>query len=517
MRPGRFAAAFVVAALLTAGCGLTGGGRGSAPLQNLGSASVGASNAPDPPTTGENVMTIVVVDAAGKPVRGATVDVAVWMPAMGAMPYMESRGRVRETWAGVYRASYALAMAGDWEATIRVQPREGPPVSGGWRVSTNQRGLAFIGGEVRPAEGANAEWGGTSAGVMAGMNHGGTGGAAADSLPAGAVPSAVTIDPTRRQSLGIKVEAVAARDLVADVRAAGRVAYDETRLAEVSPRFSGWVRAIHADFVGQPVRRGEALFDIYSPDLWSAQQELLQALQAAREDSARGGGTSSAELAAAARRRLALWDLSDADIERIARAGRPRETLPVRSPATGVVTAKSIVLGSPVTAGQVVYSIAPTDPVWVLASVYEQDLPLMRVGMMVELNSPTSGGRARRGRISFIAPDLAADTRTGTVRIEVPNGQGELKPGTYLEVHLNVALGRRLAIPESAVLPTGERRIVFVDLGDGKLAPRDVSLGAHAGGWYEVRGGLVAGDRVVTSGNFLVAAESRLRSATGKW
>jgi len=165
----------------------------------------------------------------------------------------------------------------------------------------------------------------------------------------------------------------------------------------------------------------------------------------------------------------------------------------------------------------VLYKIARTDPVWVLAAVYERDLPLVRTGMPARIAGPAAGGRMLQGRVSFVAPDLAADTRTGTVRIELPNPGGALKPGMFVDVALSVRLGQRLAIPESAVLPTGERRIVFVDLGDGRLASRDVVLGARAGDWYEVVSGLAAGDRVVTSGNFLVAAESRLRSATGKW
>jgi len=155
--------------------------------------------------------------------------------------------------------------------------------------------------------------------------------------------------------------------------------------------------------------------------------------------------------------------------------------------------------------------------VWVLANVYEQDLPLVRVGMSVRLTQEGAARGDRSGRVSFIAPDLAAATRTATIRIEVPNRGGELKPGMYVDVALRVPLGKRLAIPESAVLPTGARRIVFIDLGDGRLAPREVTLGARAGPWYEVRAGLTSGERVVTSGNFLVAAESRLRSATEKW
>jgi Cu(I)/Ag(I) efflux system membrane fusion protein len=509
------AATGLVAVLLGAGCGLRAEAPRDLEMHDLGPYRVGVATSPDPPVTGENVLTLVVKDAAGRPVADAAVQVVVWMPAMGAMPYMESRGRVRAAGSGVYRAQYALAMAGDWEVGIRILPREGEPGAGGWRLSTNRKGVTFAGGPLRPAteEAAAAESTGGASDHTGHAPSGGTGTAAAGGEP----PDAVSIDAARRQSLGIRVEPVGERDLVVEVRAAGRIAYDETRRADVSARFSGWVRAIHADFTGQPVRGGEVLFEIYSPDLWSAQQEFLQAVEAAREDSARGGPGTGADLADAARKRLTLWGLSAADIDRIARAGRPLETLPVRSPISGVITQKNIVLGSPVSVGQVLYAIAPTDPVWVLANVYEQDLPLVRVGTPVRLAPAGVAGRERDGRVAFIAPDLASDTRTGTVRIEVANPDGELKPGMYVDARMEVPLGRRLAIPESAVLPTGERRIVFVDLGDGRLAPRDVALGARAGDWYEVRGGLERGDRIVTSGNFLVAAESRLRSATGKW
>ncbi len=491
------ALSLVALAGFAAGCGRFGGAPTHAALNNVGSYRLGVAIVPDPPTTGENVMTVVVEDALGRAVEGATVDIVVSMPAMGAMPAMESRGRVREIGHGVYRAAYGLAMAGDWDVRVRVRPKGHVPSDGTWRISTSRSGAEFV-GETEPPPGGTA------------------GGAAASDHGSGASPSeamsAISVDAARRQSLGIRVEPALERDLVAEVRAAGRVAYDETRRAEVSIKFSGWVRAIHANFLGAPVRRGEALFEIYSPELWAAQQEFIEARTAAREDSARGGA-EGADLAEAARRRLLLWDLGSADIDAIARSSRPRETLPVRAPVSGVVTEKRVVLGSPVTAGQVLYAIAPTDPVWVLASVDEQDLPLVHAGQRVTLLVPGGGGRERWGRVAFVAPDLAADSRTGTLRVEVPNGDGQLRPGTYLDVRLSVPLGRRLAVPDAAVLPTGERHIVFVDLGGGRLVPRDVTLGARAGDWVEVRAGLVAGDAIVTSGNFLVAAESRLRSA----
>ena len=475
------------------GCAARGGVPKDLAMQTAGALQVGAFTTPNPPTTGETVLTVVLRDAQGKPVRRATVETIVSMPAMGAMPYMESRGVFRELAPGVYQARIGLAMAGDWDVRIRTAPREGAPNESHWRLSTNAKGVSFVEGDGAPAASAMR----------------------ADSGAASA-PQAVTIDARRRQSLGIQLDAVAERELTVVIRAAGRVAYDESRRVDVTARFAGFVRAIHADFTGQAVRRGEPLFDIYSPDLWSAQQEYLQALTAAREDSLRGSG-SGAELAAAARTRLQLWDVSASDLDAVARAGKPREAMPVRAPVSGAVTEKNITLGSPVSAGQVVYRIAPTDEVWVLANVYEQDLPWVRLGNDVTLSLPGGAGATRHGKISFVSPELEADTRTGTIRIAAANRDGVLKPGMFIDARMHVSLGRRLAIPQSAVLPTGERRVVFVDLGDGRLEPRDVTLGTRAGEWVEVRAGLAAGDRVVTAGNFLVAAESKLRSATGKW
>jgi len=271
------------------------------------------------------------------------------------------------------------------------------------------------------------------------------------------------------------------------------------------------------DFTERPVRAGEVLFTAYSPELWSAQQEYIEALRSQNDSSMALHGQSESEMAAAARRRLQLWDITPAEIQQIAREGKPREAIPIVAPASGVVTEKNVVRGSAFTPGQVLYKIAPLDPAWVIASVYQVDLPLLKVGMPATLANPYLDERSRHGRVSFISPALQAETRTGQVRVEVPNPRGDLKPGMFVNVELAVALGRRLAVPESAVLPTGERRVVFVDLGDGRLAPREVQLGARAGDYFEVLSGLKPGEVVVTSGNFLVAAESKLKSATQKW
>jgi Cu(I)/Ag(I) efflux system membrane fusion protein len=252
--------------------------------------------------------------------------------------------------------------------------------------------------------------------------------------------------------------------------------------------------------------------------LWAAQQELLAALQSEAGD--RGSpalAAASHDLATAARERLELWDLAPRDISAIAASGRPLQSVPVRSPAAGVIVEKNVVAGSAFTAGQVLFRIAGLDPIWVIASVPQADLGRVRPGMTATVHDPGAAAPERGGTVTFVFPALDSLTRAGEVRIAVPNPGRQLQPGMFVSVEIASPAERHLAVPESAVLPTGERFVVFVDLGGGRFAPREVTLGRRTGGWYEVRGGLQPGEIVVTSGNFLVGAESELRSGTLKW
>jgi Cu(I)/Ag(I) efflux system membrane fusion protein len=260
------------------------------------------------------------------------------------------------------------------------------------------------------------------------------------------------------------------------------------------------------------VRRGEPLFSVYSPELFAAQQEYLEALKPVA-----GATGGEADLAQAARQRLLLWDIAPEQLDAIAQSGKPLESVPILAPANGVVVEKNVVQGTAFTAGQMLYKIAPLHPVWVLASVFQYELPLIRPRMDAVIQTPFLDSQSRRGKVSYVSPSLDPTTRTGEVRIETPNAGGDLKPGMFVDVVLERDLGKRLAVPESAVLFSGDRRIVFVDLGGGRLVPRDVTLGAKAGDDYEVLDGLREGEVVVISGNFLVAAESRIKSAAGKF
>jgi Cu(I)/Ag(I) efflux system membrane fusion protein len=466
-------------------------------MQEVGAWRIGVANTPDPARVGDNAITVVARDASGKAMEGS-LEVAVSMPQMGAMPYMESRGKSKPKGPGVFLASYRLPVGGEWDVIVRLRPDNGPPAEAHYRLSTSIRGLSFAGGT--PAAGS---WATSSPGP---------------SVPADSGSGAVMIEAARRQSLGIRTDTVRVRVLSGTLRVPGRVAYDEAHQADVSLKFQGWVRQLSANVTGQPVHRGQVLFKVYSPELWSAQQEYIEAVRAAQADQGNAAlSGSSSDLARSARERLSLWDVSPADIDAIAREGRPIEAVPIRSPVSGVVTEKGVVEGSAFQAGQVLFRIARLDPIWVIASVSEQDAALVRQGMQAIIRDPYRDTVLRNGLVSFVYPSLDSVTRTTDVRVTTRNADGRLRPGSFVNVELVTPDLKRPTVPESAVLPTGERHIVFVDVGGGRLVPREVRLGARAGGYYEVLGGLRAGDVVVTSGNFLVAAESKLRTPSQKW
>jgi membrane fusion protein, copper/silver efflux system len=327
----------------------------------------------------------------------------------------------------------------------------------------------------------------------------------------------IRIDSIRRQRIGVKTAPVKVAQMDLSVKALGRVTYDETALVDVTLKLDGYIHELHVGATGQRVKRGEALFTLYSPELYAAQQEFLLALKS--QQAARDSGTQdwADSLVRASRKRLELWGLSQALLDGIAKRGEPIENLPFPAPTSGYVLEKSVVAGAAVRAGERLYRIAPLDKVWVEADIYESDLPRVKVGQEVEVTLPYLPGKSFKGKVGYLYPALEASTRTGRIRVELRNPELELKPDMHAEVKLKVGGGSRLQVPESAVLYTGPRRLVFVDLGEGRLAPREVKLGVHAGEAYEVLSGVKEGEVVVTSGNFLVAAESRIRSVADHW
>jgi Cu(I)/Ag(I) efflux system membrane fusion protein len=326
----------------------------------------------------------------------------------------------------------------------------------------------------------------------------------------------VTLTPARRQMLGIRSEAVRAADLAPAIRTVGRVTVDERRVHHVHTKFEGYIEALHVDFVGKLVRRGEPLASIFSPELVATQEEYLLALRAQRglagspiASVAKGGN----DLLEAARRRLLLWDIAPATIDHLERTGEVRRSLDLYSPVTGYVVAKTALHGMRVMPSDALFDIADLSHLWVLADVYEQDLGSVRVGMRAEVFVTYLPERAWAGRVTWIAPTVEPTTRTVKVRIEVDNANGLLKPEMFADVELRAAAGRALLVPEGAVIRSGQRNLVFVDEGEGRFSPREVTIGRKGTHGFEVRSGLREGERVVTSANFLLDSESSLKAA----
>jgi Cu(I)/Ag(I) efflux system membrane fusion protein len=330
----------------------------------------------------------------------------------------------------------------------------------------------------------------------------------------------VLVDSERRQRIGVKTAKVVEKVLKKSIRTVGRVAYDESRMVDVSLKYKGWVERLLADAVGKRVKRGETLFTVYSPDVHATLQELVIASSSGRASAERGAAgarRTTPTLADAARRRLELWDVPPGVADRVARDGKPPRAVPVVSPASGFIVEKYVVEGAAIEPGARLFRIANLDTVWIQAELYESELPLAREGTPVTVTLAYLPDKRFEGKVAYVYPYLSAKTRTGQIRVELDNPNVELKPDMYANITLSADLGPRLTVPESAVIYAGPRRLVFVDLGEGRLRPTDVEVGLKVDDVYEVLSGLEAGQVVVTSGNFLVAAESRLKGAEGTW
>jgi len=327
----------------------------------------------------------------------------------------------------------------------------------------------------------------------------------------------IVLDAGRRQQIGVTTARAELRPLAGPVRAAGTVTYDQSRLTDVTLRVGGWIDVLHADRLGQRVREGEPLFTLFSPDLFEAQQRYVEALEKLENARKLRSPLSAGLLIETRRQRLRLADLGPDQLERLEERGLPIERVPILAPASGHVIEKNVVAGAAVSPGMRLLRIAGLDRVWVEAEVYESELPLLEVGDRATVTLRYLPGREFRGRIAFVYPWLDGATRTGRVRIELPNPDLALKPEMYAEVVFERDLGERLAVPQGAVLYAGDRDFVFLDLGDGRLRPQAVTVGGEAGDWVEILDGVGEGDVVVTSGNFLVAAEARLALALEDW
>lgn len=325
---------------------------------------------------------------------------------------------------------------------------------------------------------------------------------------------AVQLTPAQVRQFGLTFGTAEVRTMSAELRTTGQVTIDETRVTRVAPKFAGFAERLYVDFTGQSVRRGQPLLEIFSPELLSAQQELLLArrLDGTLDAGAVPGVPASAgNLLAAARRRLELWDVSGAQIDEVLRTGRARRTVTVFSPATGVVMEKAVVRGQSVEAGATLYTIADLSQVWVDVELREAGAAAVRPGVGADITLAALPGATLKGRVSYVYPTVDSVTRTVRARVTVSNSGMVLKPGMYATVRLYSASRRALSVPASAVIRTGERNVVFVDMGPATgLMPREVQTGATTAEYVEILSGLEAGQRVVTSAQFLLESESNL-------
>lgn len=330
----------------------------------------------------------------------------------------------------------------------------------------------------------------------------------------------VQLSVERLQSIGVKFGTVERKPVQDEIRATGTVAIDETRLSYVQTRVSGHIEEVFANATYQYVRKGQRLVTIHSPELVVAEREYLLAKQNAKnlsQSTIPGVGEGVASLLASSKERLEQWNVPEKEIARLESTGQVADALEIDSPASGYITERNAVPNLMVQPETRLYTIADLSTVWVLAQIFQNDLGRIKVGAPTSLSLDSYPGRAFRGKVDFIYPDVDMTTRTARVRLVFTNPNLTLSPGMFVNVALQVPLGNQLVIPLSGVLQSGTRQIVFVDRGAGYLEPRDVQLGPQAGEQYVVLKGLKAGERIVTSANFLIDSESQLQAAIGSF
>lgn len=337
---------------------------------------------------------------------------------------------------------------------------------------------------------------------------------AMDQIPAGAVQ----LSPRKQQTSGVRTSRVEERPLARTIRTVGLLQADETKIRHIHTKISGWIEHLHVNFTGELVERGQPLVSIYSPELVSTQVEYLLALkgQGWLKDSPYPEAKSGADsLLKVTRQRLLFWDITPQQIRELEESGEPKRALILHSPIKGFVTLKEVYEGKYVTPEMDLYTITDLSQVWTYLDIYEYELPLVKVGQEVALILAYFPSETFRGKVTYIYPTLDPQTRTNKIRVEFLNPGYKLKPDMYATAEIWVDLGKRLAIPEDAVLDSGTEKVVFQVAGDGHFEPRRVTLGNKAEGYYEVLEGLSPGAEVVTSANFLVDSESRLKAAMG--
>lgn len=332
----------------------------------------------------------------------------------------------------------------------------------------------------------------------------------------GFVPGTVKLSGRKQQLINLKVVEVSDQHVMKNIRTLGTLQYDETRVAKIHSRIEGWIEKVYVDYTGRLVRKGQPLFSIYSPDLVSTQQEYLLALKADRtlsQSEFADVSSGASALRESAYRRLKLWDVSDQQIKKLEETGKPMTSITFYSPVSGYVLAKNVFEKMRIGYDTEAYTIADLSTIWLMADIYEYEAARVHVGQKATMTLSYDGVRTYEGTVTYIYPDLNSATRTLKARVEFRNSDFGLKPGMYANVELDTGHGSGLVIPTDAVLNSGDRKIVFVQIAQGEFEPREVELGEYLEDQVVVTKGLKQGEKVVASGNFLIDSESQIKSA----
>lgn len=332
-------------------------------------------------------------------------------------------------------------------------------------------------------------------------------------------PPTVEISPDKQQLIGVKTVEVSVKPLQKIIRTVGRIEYDERRLFTVNTKIEGWIEKLYIDYTGRYVKKGEPLAEIYSPELFATQQEFINLLRW-KKSQITDSKTQIVEMLSrdtdaiieAARQRLKLWDIKDEQIKKIEESGRPIKTLTLYSPVSGYIIQKTALQGMRIMPGERLFDVADLSSVWVIADIYEYEVPMIRIGQTANIVLSYFPDKKFSSKIDYVYPTLAGETRTARIRFIIPNPGGQLKPQMFTNVEIKINLGTRLAIPEDAVIDTGTRQIVYVDRGEGYFEPREIMTGIRADGMVEVLRGLKSGEKVASSATFLIDSEAKLKN-----
>lgn len=430
---------------------------------------------PDPPEVGENILSFKLTDAQGKAVEGAQIEVEAFMPEMGTMPRMSTKSQAESVGGGKYEAEVILSMGGGWELPLRIQKQGKTIVEFPFALTVGTEGTIYKG-----ATGADQQ-----------LSEG----------------KGVYLGKKRMQLIGVELGHAERRQLSKRLSTVARIELDESRVFDVSLKFSGDVERLFADREGEFIKKGDPLFTIYSPELFEAQEIFLQL------DRERRKTKSDQTLYRSAKEKLQLWDFGPEQIAELRKRKRPPKAQVITSPFTGYILKKNLVAGAFAKKGQALFQIADLSKLWALAEVFEHEAFEVKAGDKATLSLAYRPGYRFEGEVDYLYPVLDPRTRTLKLRIEVDNSDLLLKPGMYADVEIRSDQGVRLAVPRRAVLYSGRHKYVFQTKGQGYFVPTEVETGVTDGEWVEISEGLEPGAQISFSANFLISSEAQLRSA----